>query len=328
MQGALLGPFGRYELGKEVVTLGRLPANTIVIDDSNASGRHAEVWPDGAGYMLVDVGSTNGTTLNGQPLRPHAPQPLRDGDVITIGQVRVTVALTAGAGASAPTEYVAPSAGAAYAPTERLASSSSSGFAPTQRVAPPSLPDYEAVSGYVPPPPPPPYVLPPPPKKRSKKKWIWLGVGGGLAFLILGCACVGVLLLTIYTHSPEGVTNQYYMDIKGQDYGAAYQLLGTAAQAALTIAAQQNHLATGLEAYTLIFSCLDGHLGPVTAYSTTKLGEGNGAAGVDVNVTRSREHYVDHVKLLQENSGWKITLFSAPPNQPCLTARAGLGAGV
>ena len=106
MQGALLGPFGRYELGKDVVTLGRLPANTIVIDDGKTSGRHAEVWPEGAGYMLADVGSTNGTALNGQPLRVHQPQPLRDGDVITIGLTRVTVAL-AGTSGSAPTEYSA-----------------------------------------------------------------------------------------------------------------------------------------------------------------------------------------------------------------------------
>src|SRR5215472_4231164 len=119
MQGALLGPFGRYALGNDVVTLGRLPANTIVIDDGKTSGRHAEVWPEGAGYVLADVGSTNGTMLNGQPLRVHEPQPLRNGDVITIGLTRVTVELAATSG-SAPTEYLSSSASASYAPTERL----------------------------------------------------------------------------------------------------------------------------------------------------------------------------------------------------------------
>ncbi len=113
MQGALLGPFGRYALGREVVTLGRAPANTLVIDDSKASGRHAEVWPDGAGYMVVDVGSTNGTLLNGQPLRPQEPQPLRDGDVITIGLTRVTVEMTADQNAALVTEPLAASARAA-----------------------------------------------------------------------------------------------------------------------------------------------------------------------------------------------------------------------
>src|ERR1051326_1134736 len=121
MQGALLGPFGRCGLGKDVVTLGRLPANTIVIDDSKTSGRHAEVWPDGAGYMLVDVGSTNGTLLNGQPLRPQEPLPLHAGDVITIGLTQMRVELASSAVTSAPTEYLAPSASAAYTPTEPLA---------------------------------------------------------------------------------------------------------------------------------------------------------------------------------------------------------------
>src|ERR1043166_1973911 len=135
MQGALLGPFGRCGLGKDVVTLGRLPANTIVIDDSKTSGRHAEVWPDGAGYMLVDVGSMNGTLLNGQPLRPQEPVPLHAGDVITIGLAQITVELASTAGTYEPTEYLTTSAGAAHTPTERMPSSAGGGFAPTQRVA-------------------------------------------------------------------------------------------------------------------------------------------------------------------------------------------------
>lgn len=322
MPGALLGPFGRYELGKDVVTLGRLPANTIVLDDSKASGRHAEVWPEGAGYMLVDMGSTNGTLLNGQRLRPHEPQPLRAGDVITIGLEQITVEMAASA-AFAPTEYLASSGGAAHAPTEQLSSSSGGGFAPTQRVAPSYTPDYGSSSAYVPPPPPPPYVLPSPPRKRSARKWVLLGVGGGLAFLLLGCTCVGVLIYTIYTHSPEGVTNQYYTDLKNQDYSAAYQLLGTAAQELITLEAQQNHVATGEQVFSFVFSCLDAQLGPVTAFSTTARGQENNTAAVDVRVTRSKEQYTDPIKLLQESKGWKITFFASPPNQSCIQANAG-----
>ncbi len=326
MSGALLGPFGRCELGKDVVTLGRLPANTIVIDDSKTSGRHAEVWPDGVGYMLVDVGSTNGTLLNGQPLRPQEPLPLHAGDVITIGLTQITVELASGTTASAPTEYLASSAGASYAPTEPLAKSAGAGLPQTQRVAPTYAPDYAPDAGYIPPPPPPPYVLTPPPPKRSVKKWVVLGISGGVVFGLVLCACLGVLLYTLYTHSPEGVTNQYYTDIKNREYTAAYQLLGTAAQQVFTLEAQQNHVATGEQAFTFVFLCLDSQLGQVTDFSTAKRAEGNGTAAVDVRVTRSRESYTDPIKLLQENTGWKIIFFAPPPHQQCLSAHAGSGA--
>jgi hypothetical protein len=346
MQGALLGPFGRCELGNGVVRLGRAPSNTIVLHDSNASGYHAEVRPEGAGYVLVDLGSTNGTLLNGQPLLPQMPQPLQAGDVISIGQVRVTVEMASSGPASTPTEPRASSIGAAYAPTEHLASPSAGRFAPTQYVAasnlpnagaatvqaplPPLPPRYEAppIAPAAPYPLPPPYVLPPPPSKRSARKWILLGVGGGLGFLLLACACIGLLLYTIYTHSPEGVTQQYYKDIQSRDYAAAYALLGSDFQQLLTLEAQQNHLATGQQLYTATFLCLDGEFGPVTAYSTKLVGQGNSAASVNVAVTRSKEHYGDPIKLLQESKGWRIDFFLLPPNQQCLKTSAGMGAGV
>lgn len=339
MRGALRGPFGRYELGNAVVTLGQLPANTLVIDDSLASGRHAEVWPEGAGYALVDVGSVHGTTLNGQPLQPHALQPLRDGDVIAIGAVRITVELAPLGSAFAPTDRAAPPVGAAYAPTERLASPGG-GFAPTQRVGPANLPNGAASSAYAPPPPtgysaPPtpskmpyaPLIYGPPRRKSSKKKWILLSVGGGLALLVIGCACIGLLLYTLYTHSPEGVTNAYYADIKSQDYASAYQLLASANQQLLALEAQQQHVATGQQLYIAIFSCLDRQLGLVTAYATTSRGQDSSRAEVDVNVTRSRERYTDPVRLLQENKNWKVAFSLPPPNQTCLAARAGSVAG-
>lgn len=97
MPGALLGPFGRYELGAEIVTIGRSSANKLVINDTQVSGRHLQVLPQGTDYLLVDIGSSNGTTLNGQRLTPQAPQPLRSGDVIVIGNTRLTIELAASA---------------------------------------------------------------------------------------------------------------------------------------------------------------------------------------------------------------------------------------
>ncbi len=81
--GSLLLPTGeRVTLGEYVVTFGRLPESTIVLADTNASRNHAEIRPYGDGYRLIDLGSTNGTLVNGAPI---ADQILVDGDEIEIG---------------------------------------------------------------------------------------------------------------------------------------------------------------------------------------------------------------------------------------------------
>ena len=55
----------------------------IVLEDSFASSRHARLVPHGDVIVLEDLGSTNGTYLNDEPLR--GPQPLHPGDRIRIG---------------------------------------------------------------------------------------------------------------------------------------------------------------------------------------------------------------------------------------------------
>ncbi len=71
------------------VVIGRSPGADIVIGDDFVSGKHARVSPRGAEAVLEDLGSTNGTLLNGQ--RVTASQSLRPGDVIDIGAVRLKV---------------------------------------------------------------------------------------------------------------------------------------------------------------------------------------------------------------------------------------------
>ncbi len=69
-------------LGEFVLTLGRLPECTITFDDSNVSREHATVRPDGTGFVLSDLGSTNGTLVNDVPVVRHR---LDDGDRICLG---------------------------------------------------------------------------------------------------------------------------------------------------------------------------------------------------------------------------------------------------
>jgi hypothetical protein len=72
-----------YEIDDEIV-LGRGDAADIPLEDTFASSRHARVLPQGTLVVLEDLGSTNGTYLNGEPLR--GPQPLHPGDRIRIGE--------------------------------------------------------------------------------------------------------------------------------------------------------------------------------------------------------------------------------------------------
>ena len=71
------------------VVIGRSPGADIVIGDDFVSGRHARLSPSGDGAVLEDLGSTNGTVLNGQPVT--GARSLRPGDAIDIGAVRLKV---------------------------------------------------------------------------------------------------------------------------------------------------------------------------------------------------------------------------------------------
>jgi FHA domain len=68
--------------------LGRGDSADIRLEDTFASSAHARLVPQGEVIVLEDLGSTNGTYLNGEPLR--GPQPLHVGDSIRIGDSEFT----------------------------------------------------------------------------------------------------------------------------------------------------------------------------------------------------------------------------------------------
>jgi hypothetical protein len=65
-----------------VLTIGRLPDCDVVLKDKGASRRHAQLRVDDDVVTLTDLGSTNGTRLNGQQVQTRV---LQDGDKITVG---------------------------------------------------------------------------------------------------------------------------------------------------------------------------------------------------------------------------------------------------
>jgi hypothetical protein len=83
--GSLVLPGGRrVPLEDEPVTIGRLDTCAVALDDPTVSRHHAEVRRDGDGFEIVDLGSRNGTRVNGLGV---VRQRLVDGDDIMVGAV-------------------------------------------------------------------------------------------------------------------------------------------------------------------------------------------------------------------------------------------------
>lgn len=72
-----------YELNKEILTIGRKPENDIHIDNLAVSGHHAKILTILNDSFIEDIGSTNGTFINGNKVVKHA---LQNGESIVIGQ--------------------------------------------------------------------------------------------------------------------------------------------------------------------------------------------------------------------------------------------------
>lgn len=65
------------------ITIGRGADASLRLPDTGVSRRHAQLRRHGDGYVLVDLGSTNGTLVNGRNVTEHQ---LRNGDRIEIGE--------------------------------------------------------------------------------------------------------------------------------------------------------------------------------------------------------------------------------------------------
>lgn len=74
---------GEFELDQERFTIGRKPENEIQIDNLAVSGKHSMIITILDDSFLEDLGSTNGTYVNGKLVKKHA---LKNGDVIAIGK--------------------------------------------------------------------------------------------------------------------------------------------------------------------------------------------------------------------------------------------------
>lgn len=82
-------PETQYSFDQEITIVGREAINDLMLNDPEVSRRHCRFIVDQDGYLIEDLGSTNGTFVNGQ--RVTAPMMLYNGDTIELGKtVRLT----------------------------------------------------------------------------------------------------------------------------------------------------------------------------------------------------------------------------------------------
>lgn len=82
---------GQFKLGDaSTLDIGRDPSNDLHLDSPVVSRRHARVERKQSGHVLIDLGSTNGTYVNGDHLEPNLHQALQSGDLVQIGPFSLT----------------------------------------------------------------------------------------------------------------------------------------------------------------------------------------------------------------------------------------------
>jgi hypothetical protein len=82
-----------HRASESALRLGRSPDNDLILRDPATSGHHARVERRGEQFWIVDLGSTNGTLVNGEPIQEKE---LNHGDRITIGQNAVHFSVLGG----------------------------------------------------------------------------------------------------------------------------------------------------------------------------------------------------------------------------------------
>lgn len=168
-------PGKSYELTKTELYIGRDVSNDIVVNDSEVSRKHARLLLTAGGYVLEDLGSTNGTFVNGQRLM--GPHVLRPGETILLGE-NISIALEANFDADATI-----ASGAVQPQAPRTASQP----APMPFIPTPTPEPEPSYSGQVPPEPAEPYYTSEPAPRRISKNLIYAGVG---CLILVACACL------------------------------------------------------------------------------------------------------------------------------------------
>ncbi len=77
-------PVRYYQLGAGIIKIGRGDKNGIILEEDTVSSRHGELRRTESGFEIADLGSTNGTRLNGESVGAE-PRELHEGDILVFG---------------------------------------------------------------------------------------------------------------------------------------------------------------------------------------------------------------------------------------------------
>lgn len=95
-----------YEIVAHRTTVGRADANTLTLHDGSVSERHCEIYDNGADVIVRDLGSRNGTCVNGELLR-DAQRPLAHGQIVRFGAVAARLEISYAATSDTATDVTA-----------------------------------------------------------------------------------------------------------------------------------------------------------------------------------------------------------------------------
>ncbi len=152
-----------FELTKEVSLIGRDVTNDVVVGDAEVSRQHSRLTRTPGGYVLEDLGSTNGTFVNGERL--VAPRVMNPGDLVALGE---TVSLTFDATSPEAAATVAQPAATAE-PAKKAPGAAAQPAAQAQPASPPISAEEAS-----------------PPGKKGGKHWLLAGLGCFVLVLFCG----------------------------------------------------------------------------------------------------------------------------------------------
>jgi len=184
-----------FPLSKQELIIGRDTTADLVINIAEVSRRHARLRLEAGGFVIEDLGSTNGTFVNGQ--RMTGPTMLRPGDRIQLGEA-VTLSyqvaqfdIDATVVTPASQQQAIPRAGqpAAAAPPPPP---------PSPAPAPPPA-QRPAYAGHVPASPP----AAPAVQKKDSRPWLWAGLGcAGVVVCVVVVGAIAFDMLNMYCTPP------------------------------------------------------------------------------------------------------------------------------
>jgi pSer/pThr/pTyr-binding forkhead associated (FHA) protein len=174
-------PGKTFPLEGDVLTIGREAGNAIAINDAEVSRKHAQLVLQGGKYVITDLGSTNGTFVNGQRLTGQ--HVLQSGEVISLGE-QISLLYEAVVKADPNATVISSPMRAPVPPAAQ----------PTAYIAPEPVapaPQSPGYAGQIPSSPPPEQAYIPPPPPPAKKKGLPLpAIIAGVVLLCLICSCI------------------------------------------------------------------------------------------------------------------------------------------